>query len=96
MGNGSYPADKLTMIELEVLNMKFKLIILTFLGVLTTPVFSQTNNIVERSFACSINDGYTMRDVVDVARNFAWPEDSAPGVVIFRSAVAVAGEFQND
>ena len=96
MGNGSYPTDKLTIIELEVLNMKFKLLTLAFLGVLATPVFSQTNNIVERSFACSINDGYTMRDVVDVARNFAWPEDSAPGVVIFRSAVAVAGEFQND
>ena len=76
--------------------MKFKLIILTFLGVLTTPVFGQTNNIVERSFACSINDGYTMRDVVEVARSFGWSEDASPSVVIFRSAVAVAGEFQNN
>ena len=75
MGNGSYPTDELTIIELEVLDMKFKLLTLAFLGVLATPVFSQTNNIVERSFACSINDGYTMRDVVDVARNFAWPEE---------------------
>ena len=76
--------------------MKFKLIILTFLGILTAPAFGQTDNIVERSFACNINDGYTMRDVAEVARNWEWSEDAAPAVVIFRSAVAVAGEFQND
>ena len=32
----------------------------------------------------------------EVARNWEWSEDAAPAVVIFRSAVAVAGEFQND
>jgi hypothetical protein len=96
VGNGTCTTTKLIILELEVLNMKFKLIILTFLGILTAPAFGQTNNIVERSFACNINDGYTMRDVAEVARNFRWPEDSSPAVVIFRSAVAVAGEFQND
>lgn len=96
MGNSSCIAKKLKIIELEVLNMKFKLIILTFLGILTAPAFGQTDNIVERSFACNINDGYTMRDVAEVARNWEWSEDAAPAVVIFRSAVAVAGEFQND
>ena len=75
--------------------MKFKLITFTFLAFSISPLFAQTNNIVERGFACSINDGYSMRDVVDVARNFEWSEDAAPAVVIFRSAVAVAGEFQN-
>ena len=63
VGNSSCTAKKLKIIELEVLNMKFKLIILTFLGILTAPAFGQTDNIVERSFACNINDGYTMRDV---------------------------------
>lgn len=96
VGNSSCIAKKLKIIELEVLNMKFKLIILTFLGILTAPAFGQTDNIVERSFACNINDGYTMRDVAEVARNWEWSEDAAPAVVIFRSAVAVAGEFQND
>lgn len=96
MGNSSCIAKKLKIIELEVLNMKFKLIILTFWGILTAPAFGQTDNIVERSFACNINDGYTMRDVAEVARNWEWSEDAAPAVVIFRSAVAVAGEFQND
>ena len=96
VGNSSCIAKKLKIIELEVLNMKFKLIILTFWGILTAPAFGQTDNIVERSFACNINDGYTMRDVAEVARNWEWSEDAAPAVVIFRSAVAVAGEFQND
>ena len=77
--------------------MKFSLFFSTLVMVLfsTSSSFAQTN-IVERGFACSINDGYSMRDVVEVARNFEWSEDAAPGVVIFRSAVAVAGEFQND
>ena len=75
--------------------MKFKLITFAFLAFSISPLFAQTNNIVERGFACSINDGYSMRDVVEVARNFEWSEDAAPAVVIFRSAVAVAGEFQN-
>ena len=75
--------------------MKFKLITFTFLAFSISPLFAQTNNIVERGFACSINDGYSMRDVVEVARNFEWSEDAAPAVVVFRSAVAVAGEFQN-
>ena len=76
--------------------MKFKLITFAFLAFSISPLFAQTNNIVERGFACSINDGYSMRDVVEVARNFEWSEDAAPAVVIFRSAVAVAGEFQNN
>ena len=77
--------------------MKLSLIFSTLAIVLfsTSSSFAQTN-IVERGFACSINEGYSMRDVVEVARNFEWPEDSAPGVVIFRSAVAVAGEFLNN
>ena len=62
--------------------MKFKLITFTFLAFSISPLFAQTNNIVERGFACSINDGYSMRDVVDVARNFEWSEDAAPAVVI--------------
>jgi hypothetical protein len=96
VGNGSYPADKLTIIELEVLNMKFKLIILALLGVLTTPVFGQANNIVERNLACSINDGYTINDVVEVMRGFEWSEETAPAVVLVREAIAVSGSFQMD
>ena len=75
-------------------SVNFSTLMLILFGACSS--FAQTNNIVERSFACSINDGYSMRDVAEVARNFEWSDDSAPAVVIFRSAVAVAGEFQND
>ena len=51
--------------------MKLSLIFSTLAIVLfsTSSSFAQTN-IVERGFACSINEGYSMRDVVEVARNF--------------------------
>ena len=96
MGNGTCITTKLKILELEVLNMKFKLIILLFLGVLTTPALGQTNNVVERNLACNITDGYTINDVVEVMRGFEWSEETAPIVVLVREAIAVSGSFQTD
>ena len=41
--------------------------------------------------ACSLNPGYTIADVVETARKFEWPEDTAPGVVIIRNKIAASG-----
>ena len=54
-------------------------------------VSAQDNVLVSRSTACSINPGYTMADVVETARNFEWPDESAPGFVAFREGIAVGG-----
>jgi hypothetical protein len=53
---------------------------------------AQTNVIVSRSTGCTINPGYTMADVVETARNFAWSEDAAPQTVLVLEGVAVAGD----
>ena len=49
---------------------------------------------VIRSFACSVNDGYAMSDVVEVARNLERDEGVAPAGIFFREAGVVRGEFQ--
>ena len=54
-------------------------------------VSAQDNVLASRSTACSINPGYTMADVVETARNFEWPAESAPGFVTFREGIAVGG-----
>lgn len=51
---------------------------------------------VVRSFACSVNDGYAMADVVEFARNIEWDEEATPNGLFFREAFAVAGEFQSN
>ncbi len=54
-----------------------------------TSAFAQTGVSSVRSLACTINPGYTMADVVETARSFAWSEEVSPGLVGFRSKAAV-------
>ena len=53
-------------------------------------VFAQTGVSSVRSLACTINQGYTMADVVETARSFEWAEEISPGFVAFRSKIAVS------
>jgi hypothetical protein len=56
----------------------------------TSSAFAQTNVSSVRSRACTINDGYTMADVVETARAFEWSDETSPRLVAFRSKVAVS------
>ena len=56
----------------------------------TSSAFAQTNVSSVRSLACTINEGYTMADVVETARAFEWAEEVSPRGVVFRSKVAVS------
>ena len=56
----------------------------------TSSAFAQTNVSSVRSLACTINEGYTMADVVETARAFEWAEEVSPRFVAFRSKVAVS------
>jgi len=77
--------------------MKTKAFVAILFTVISSSVFSQVgNNVVERSFACSVNSGYTINDVISAMRQNDWEEGSNPGVVILREAVAVSGTFQMD
>tara|TARA_B100001250_G_scaffold413931_1_gene449828 strand:- start:1744 stop:2472 length:729 start_codon:yes stop_codon:yes gene_type:complete len=78
--------------------MKIKLGTLTLLlfVFVSTNVLAQTAPTIVRGVACSVNDGYSMTDVVEFARTIDWNEDMAPSGLFFREAVAVAGEFQMD
>ena len=72
--------------------MKIGVIITTLLLLLlgTASAFAQTEVSSVRSLACTINQGYTMADVVETARSFEWSEEVSPGFVAFRSKVAVS------
>ncbi len=76
--------------------MKNKLITICLLAAFSSPLFAQSNNVVERGFACNIKDGFTINDVVGVMKGFDWSEDVSPGVAILREPLAVSGDFQND
>lgn len=76
--------------------MKTNLVALSFLAIFSTPLYAQSNNIVERGIACSVKDGYTINDVVSLMKGFEWPDETAPGVVMLREAVAAPGDFQFD
>jgi len=56
----------------------------------TSSAFAQTDVSSVRSLACTINEGYTMADVVETARSFEWSEETSPGFVAFRSKVALS------
>ena len=56
----------------------------------TSSAFAQTDVRSVRSLACTINEGYTMADVVETARAFEWSEEVSPRFVAFRSKVAVS------
>ena len=72
--------------------MKIGVIITTLLLLLlgTASAFAQTGVSSVRSLACTINQGYTMADVVETARSFEWSEEVSPRLVAFRSKVAVS------
>ncbi len=72
--------------------MKIGVIITTLLLLLlgTASAFAQTEVSSVRSLACTINQGYTMADVVETARSFEWSEEVSPRLVAFRSKVAVS------
>jgi len=65
-----------------------------FLGM--SSVSAQTNVGASRSRACTINPGYNIADVVETARNFTWPEETAPGLVVIRNRVAGSGLSEFD
>ena len=56
----------------------------------TSSAFAQTDVRSVRSLACTINEGYTMADVVETARAFEWSDETSPRLVAFRSKVAVS------
>lgn len=72
--------------------MRIGITITTLLVLLlgTSSAFAQTNVSSVRSLACTINEGYTMADVVETARAFEWAEEVSPRGVVFRSKVAVS------
>ena len=76
--------------------MKFKAIILTFLAIAASPVFSQSGTVVERAFACSLINGYSIEDAASVMREFEWDEDFAPGFVLLREAAYASDEFREN
>ena len=69
-------------------------LLVLFLG--SSSVAAQTNVFASQTRACTINSGYTIADAVATARNFAWSDDIAPRVVVFRAKGAVAGNPQFD
>jgi len=75
--------------------MKMRLSVLVFV-VMALGASSVRAQTIQRARACSVNDGFSMADVVETARNINWSEATAPVVVRIREAVAVAGPFQED
>ena len=68
--------------------------IVVILGV--SSALAQTNVGVSRTRFCTIAPGYSMADVVATARGFAWSEETAPALVLFRNGIATAGGSQFD
>ena len=73
------------------MRIDFAIAMLFVISLGTSSVSAQTVVLAERTMACSLNPGYTIADVVETGRNFEWPEDTAPGVVILRSKIAASG-----
>ena len=76
--------------------VKRQVLLAAVLSVWASSVFAQDNVIAQRMRFCSINPGYSMADVVETARAFEWSDSTAPGVVIFREAIAVSADFEYD
>ena len=76
--------------------MKIRLMIFAILVIKTLPAFSQSGTAVERAFACSLINGYTIQDAVDVMRSFEWSEDFAPRFVALREAAYGSDEFRDN
>ena len=76
--------------------MKIRLMIFAILATKALPAFSQSGTAVERAFACSLINGYTIQDAVDVMRSFEWSEDFAPRFVALREAAYGSDEFRDN
>ena len=78
--------------------MKIKLTIQILLATIfaSTSLLAQEGPQVLRTWNCSINNGYTMSEVVEFARNTERSADFSPTVRCFREAVAVPGDYQRD
>jgi len=76
--------------------MRFKSIVFVLLTLTSLSAFSQSNTVVERMFACSLVNGFTINDAVSVMRAFEWDEDFAPGAVMVREAVYGSTSFLED
>ena len=78
--------------------MKIKLLLKILLATIfaSTSLLAQEGPQVLRTWNCSINNGYTMSEVVEFARNIERSEDVSPSVRFFREAVAVPGDYQRD
>jgi hypothetical protein len=78
--------------------MKIKLILSTLCLTLfcMTTVSAQEPPTVVRAWLCSVVPGHSMDEVVAVARDIEWDEESSPSATFFREALAVPGEFQRD
>ena len=76
--------------------MRFKSIVFVLLTLTSLPAFSQSSTVVERTFACSLINGFTINDAVSVMRAFEWDEDFAPGGVMVREAVYGSDSFLED
>ena len=78
------------------MKLKLYLSIISVFMFIGSQVSAQDAPGVVRSFACSVNDGYAMADVVEFARNIDWDEEATPNGLFFREALAVAGDFHNN
>ncbi len=78
--------------------MKIKLIFssLVLMVLCSNLTYAQDGPSVVRSRLCSVNEGYSMADVVEFARGGDWSAGSPPSGVFFREARAIPGEFQRD
>ena len=73
--------------------MKNKLITICLLAAFSSPLFAQSNNVVERGFACNIKDGFTINDVV-CFKGLIGLKTYLQEVAILREPLAVSGDFQ--
>ena len=69
-------------------------LLVLFLG--TSSVSAQRNVLASVSRVCTINPGYSIADVVAIAKSFEWSEEIAPGLVVIRNKVATTGTGQYD
>jgi|TARA_B110000208_G_scaffold19921_1_gene24688 hypothetical protein len=72
--------------------MKRILLISTLLNLflVSSSAFSQQTNSIIRMTACNINSGFSMADVVSIAKDMPWNENS-PNGIFFREPVAYTG-----
>ena len=76
--------------------MKINLLALVILTMFPLLAFSQSGTNVERAYACSLNDGFSISDAVSIMRSFNWDEDAAPRYVALNEGVYVSDTFREN